>query len=165
MTGYNTSSAYKLTNYETAEARARQQLRVVGRRSPKQALAVAFTPKVLSAFAIVVTLLCLIVYNQVQLNEISGEINRLAEDIKVLRAENVKMTSSLEATVSLRSVAEQAQELGLHRLDQYQTEYINLYRDDKIVLAEEPEQKNSMQRATLGIRSFIGGIVEYIAGS
>ena len=164
MAAYNTSSAYNLSAYENAGQKTAPQLKVVGKRSPKQALAVAFSPKVMCAFAIVVTMLSLLVYNQVRLTETTAQINSLNKEIKVMQAENVRMTCSLEATVSLRSVAEQARDqLGMERLDKYQTEYINLYQDDKIVLAREPEKESTFEKASLVISSFIKSIQSYIA--
>ena len=163
MAAYNTSSAYNLSAYETAGKKTAPQLNVVGKRLPKQTLAVAFSPKVMCAFAIVVTMLSLLVYNQVRLTETTAQINSLNKEIKVMQAENVRMASSLEATVSLRSVAEQARDqLGMERLDKYQTEYINLYQDDKIVLAREPQKENTFEKAGLVISSLIKSIQSYI---
>ena len=160
--------AYDFSSYTAAPAPRRQpELRVVERkRSAKRAMAAAFTPKVFCVFTIVVTLLCLIIYNQLCLNELTGEINEISNQIKILEGENLKMASRLEMTVSLRSVADQAREqLGMNRVDKYKTEYVNLYQDDLIVLAK-PEKENNGFTATakLAVTSLFSGIKEYISG-
>ena len=46
----------------------------------------AFSPKVVCTFLVVVALLSLIVYCQVCLNEVTGQISRLKEEISILTA-------------------------------------------------------------------------------
>ncbi len=168
---YNTSSAYDLSMYQQApnqQAPNRQphpQLQVVQKRSAKRTLSFAFTPRALGAFAIVVTLVSLMVYNQVCLTEISRDINLIQKDLTQLESEYVKMKSQMEAMASLQSVAERAKnDLGLHRLDKYQTQYINLYGKDKSILTTQPAKKADEQNKTVATTRFIDRVMEYIAG-
>jgi len=163
MSAYNTSSAYKLPAYEAGAAPKRQpKLEVVSKRSDKRTLAAVFTPQCLGSFTIVVTLLFLMIYNHVCLNEVAGEINEMQAGITELESEYVKISSELESMVSLRVVSERARdELGLDRLDKYQTKYVYLYEDDKIILAEEPS-KTAPDGEVSKIQGIVDSVLEYI---
>jgi len=161
----NTSSAYDLSLFEAIPKRKEKPaLQVVAHQSAKRSLSAAFTPKALGSFAIVVTLLCLMIYNHVCLNELTGEINQLESEIVRLESEYTKSASQLESMVSLRVVAERAKnELGLDRPDQYQTEYIYLYEEDKINIADQPEQPAGIaQKAKLAFGGLFGWVEAYI---
>ncbi len=165
----NTNLAYNLEAFATQEKptpksqKQRQQLKVVKTR--RQAMANAFSPKVACAFAVVVTLVSLIVYNQVCINEVAGEINRLTEEIAILESENVRVAALMDSAVSVRAVTQQAEnELGMKKLDQYQTVYVNLYPEDYIVPSVRPERTPAETFAAM-IASAINGVKEYIAGS
>ena len=160
----NSSSAYNLSNFAPLPQKAPQKapLRVV--RSRPRAFADAFAPRVLCAFAIVITLASLIVYNQVYLNELTREVNALNSQLAILESEHVRYTSLLESTVSLRAVAQQVEYMGMVRLDQARTVYVYLYEEDQIIsfraLPPEYEQRGIM--AALG--SFFDRREEYISG-
>jgi len=165
MAAYNTSSAYDLSAFEEAPKKQAQapRLKVVRNRSAKRTLAVAFTPKALASFVIVVTLICLMVYNHVCLNEITGDINALREEIAQLESQNVIVTSQLDSMLSLRVVAERAKdELGMDRLDKYQTRYVYLYEEDKIIVPEEPAQGENPTGVAKIARSLFDSLMEYI---
>lgn len=165
MAAYNTSSAYDLSAFEEApkkQLKKAPELQVVRNRSAKRTLAAAFTPKAVAAFAIVVTLICLMVYNHVCLNEITGDINALQEEMQELESQNVIMASQLDSMASMRVVEERAREMGLDRLDKYQTRYVYLYEEDKINLAEEPPESESPTGVAKVARSLFDGLMEYI---
>jgi len=160
----NTSSAYKLSVYETVPKRkAKPELTVVRQRSAKRAMASAFTPRALGSFAIVVTLICLMIYNQVCLTEVTGEINDLQSGLTQLESEYVKISSELESMISLQTVAERAKtDLGMNRLDKFQTEYVSLYEGDTIRITEHAPAQDVGDGAKLAARSIIDSLLEYI---
>lgn len=159
----NSSAAYDLTAYELPKERAKPQLKL--HKTPQKMVSAVLSPRVLSSFAIVVTLLCLIVYNQVQLNEVSGEINSLSKQLELLESENIKLTSELESTINLRTIGEQAKsELGMKRLDQYQTEYIELYQEDRIQLTQDSPDVSLGQKIKITITAAVNRLQEYISG-
>ena len=162
----NTSSAYDLSAFasQPAQRRAKSpQLQVV--KNQKRAASSAFSPRALCAFAIVVTLASLIVYNQVCLNEVTGEINQLNRQLAVLESESVRYASLLESTVSLRAVAQQAEEeLGMIKLDQFRTVYVYLYEEDQIVLSRQPAQEAEQTGVLAALSSILHSAKEYIAG-
>jgi len=130
------------------------QLKVV--KKQYRAFAGAFAPRVLCAFAIVMTLISLIVYNQVYLNELSREVNELDRQLAILENESIRYASLLESTVSLRAIAQQAEYMGMVRLDQYRTIYVYLYEEDQITLfTPEPGYEQGGALAVLG--DFISG--------
>lgn len=164
MAYLNSGAAYDLSAYEQAEQRAKPDLKIAASRKVRKGTSL-FSMRVISYFAVVVTLLVLIVYNQVQINEVSGELNRLGSQISKMESENVRMTSELEAVLSLRSIGEQAKsELGMSRLDPYQTVYICLEQQDKSVLTENSPSLSPGEQIQMTIKAAISRLQEYIAG-
>lgn len=114
--------------------------------------------KVVCSFGVVVVLIWLMIYNQVKLNEVSGQINSLTTELTRLESEHTRMLSSLESTVSLRTIGDKAKnELGMNRLDQYQTVHIMLDAEDTIEFSGEKKSED-----TGGLKGIISGIQEYI---
>jgi len=162
----NSSSAYNLSSFSTQPAQRPEKkpaLRVV--KNQNRAFANAFTPRALCAFAIVIALACLIVYNQVALNEVTREVSLLNSQLAILESESVRYASLLESTVSLRAVAGQAEEMGMVRLDQYRTVHVSLFEGDRIVLFGQPEENRQPEGPLAMLASIINGAKEYIAGS
>lgn len=159
----NTSSAYDYSLFATTAPKQEQdqpQVRMV--RSKPKAFASAFSPRVMCTFFIVVTLISLIIYNKVCLNEINGEINRINSELARMESDSVRFSSLLESTISLRAVAQQAEEeLGMAKLDQYQTSYVYLYEEDQIILAEPPQDSAGSEGVTATIGSIIDSAKEY----
>lgn len=159
----NTSSAYALSSFETKPKRERKPERLDVVENRNRAVMQMLNLQVLAAFAMIVALISLMVYNQVQLNEIVGQTNALQKELQVLESENVRLESLKESTVSLRVVAERAKdELGMQRLDDMQTVRIYLYKNDKI-----ESGKNVPPPATQKLKllsAFFGRFKEYLAG-
>lgn len=160
--------AYDYSLFESSPSKEqpkqqKPQLKMV--RSQPRAFAGAFSPKVVCTFLVVVALLSLIVYCQVCLNEVTGQISRLKEEISILDSDSMRYASLLESTVSLRAVAQQAEEeLGMSKLDQYQTCYVYLYEKDQIVLAENPQTQTADDSVFAVIGSLLGTAKEYFGG-
>lgn len=164
MAGYNTSSAYKFTELETAvKKEAAPKLKVVKNRSRISSVSsILFSPSVLCAFAIVVALIVLMVYNQVQLNILTTEINSLSSEMEVLQSENVKLSSKLESMISTPELRELATAMGMQARDEYQTERIYLYNEDKIERTAATPQTTPGQTAKLAVTSLFSLFKEYL---
>lgn len=167
MAMYNTSSAYDLSEFEDAlkkdsEATALKstEIKVVKNKRPTPASILG--PGTVCAFLIIVALVTLMIYNRVQLNELTEEINQLSAELEVLHSENVKMTTSLEATISHPEVAKLAEEMGMQKRTEFQTERIYLYQQDKIERTEAAPQKTVTDNAKLAVTSFLGRFKEYL---
>jgi len=162
MAGYNTSSAYDLSAFERSAKKERQapELKVVKNR--RQRAYAALNPRVLSAFALIITLVSLMVYNQVQLNEVTIQLNALSSEMETLQTENAKMTSALDSVVSLRKIAERAEEMGMQRRDEYQTERIHLYREDRIERTEQTPQALPDDNKKIAIAALFSRFKEYM---
>ena len=159
----NSNLAYDLSAFEPTpkKEKKRGEIGVVENRN--RVVIQMLNPQVLGAFAMIVTLIGLMVYNQVQINEIVGETNTIKSELQMLESENVRLESQRESTVSLRVVAERAKdELGMQRLDDLQTVRIYLYKNDKIESGE-----NAPQPATQRLKLLSAGFsrfMEYLAG-
>lgn len=159
---YNTSSAHNLSEFEDALKKELESpnLKVVKNR--KKAPASILGPGVVCAFLVIVALITLIVYNNVQLNELTNEINQLAHELEVLQSEDVRMTSALESTISNIEVGRLAREMGMQPRTEFQTERIYLYQQDKIERAAAVEQTSVAEDAKLAVTSLFGRFQEYI---
>jgi len=157
------SAAYNLSTFAPRPEEKKAQLKVV--RTGSQAFASAFAPRVVFVFVLVMTLASLMVYNRVNLNELSSEINTLNSQLAILESESVRYSSLLESSISLRAIAQQAEEMGMVRLDQYRTVYVYLYEGDQVILFD---YQQSRERESSGFIDALGAIIssarEYIAG-
>jgi len=127
----------------------------------RRAFAGAFTPRIFFTFVLVMTLFSLMVYNHVHLNELTSEVGALNNQLAILESESVRYASLLETTVSLRAIAQQAEEMGMVRLDQYRTVHVYLYEEDQITLFG---QADGQDYAPGGLLAILGSIREYILG-
>ena len=160
----NSSSAYNLSAYKPRPQEQPQKAPVRVVRSQPRAFAAAFTPRVLLAFAIVMTLASLIVYNQVYLNELTREVNELNRQLAILESDGVRYASLLESTVSLRVIAQQAEDMGMVRLDPYRTVYVYLYEDNQLIFFRQPQAQYEQGGLLAALSSLVSNAVEYIAG-
>jgi cell division protein FtsL len=145
----NTSSAYDLSAFEADRAPKqlrREDVKIV--KTPKQFLASVITVQSITIFLFAVAAVCLMVYNNACMTEVTDQINQLNGEMTKLNSDYVKLQSQQGSTMTPRTVAELAEsELGLKRMDKYQTEYIVLYHEDKIEVS--PEQ----QAGSLGVKA------------
>ena len=164
--GYNDTSAYDFSRFarqpEPERERAQKPaLRVV--RASRQFLVSAVTPQNICLALAAVVVACLIVYNYVRLNELNGRINALSRELTVLQSNHVIIQSELGASSAVRIIAERAEsELGLKKLDKYQTEYLYIYKEDRIETAEMPESKGTFLRLKVAVNGWIDSFKEYI---
>ena len=157
------NAAYNLSTFAPRPEEKKVQLKAV--KTQSQAFASACTLRAVFAFAVVMTLASLMVYNRVNLNELSSEINALNSQLAILESDNVRYSSLLESSVSLRAVAQQAEEMGMVRLDQYRTVHIYLHDGDQVILFDEgPGQAYEPNSFFDALGAIISGSREYIAG-
>ena len=139
------------------------QLKVV--KTQSQAFAGAFAPRAIFAFALVMILASLMVYNRVNLNELSSEITALNNQLAILESEHVRYSSLLESSVSPRAITQQAEEMGMIRLDPYRTVHIYLHDSDQVILFGGQQ---AVEYEHSGFWDAIGAIIssarEYITG-
>ena len=161
----NTSLAYDLSVYEpepVQQQAAAEKLQVV--KAPRQFISSVITPRNFLIFAMAVFAVCFMVYYRAQLNEVTNEINIVTQRLDVLKNENVRMQSEIKSIISPRSVAEQAEhELGLKRIDKYQTEYIYLNHEDKVELADESARTSFFWNLRIKFNSTVKLLKEYIS--
>lgn len=164
MAGYNTSSAYKLTELDAAVKKESPvpapRLKVVKNRN-RAALGV-LSPGVVCAFAIVILLIVLMVYNQVQLNILTSEMNTLTKEMETLQSDNVKLSSKLDAMVSTTDLRALATAMGMQQRDEYQTERIYLYQENKIERTDATPQSSPTETAKLAVTSLFSRFKEYL---
>lgn len=165
MANYNTSSAYAFTELEHAAQVSAQtpDVKVVKNRRPIAAS--ILTPGVLAAFAIVITLVSLMIYNHVQLNELTGEISKLSSELETLQTKNVELNAALESTGNVREIAKMAEAMGMQKRDEFQTNRIYLYHDDKIERTENAPSQTPGDTVKLAITSFFAQFKEYLTVS
>ncbi len=149
MAAMNTSSAHRLEPEKQApEIRA-----VKGRR---RLPAGVVTPGTVFAFALVIALVSLMVYNQVQLNVLTAEMSKLTAEMEEMDSEYVEMSSKVDSSIGTTELKERAAELGMQKRDEYQTERIYLYREDVIERAEVEEKPSVLAAARLALQSIAG---------
>lgn len=162
MAYYNSSSAYDLQAYPMPKRKEKPKLKMV--KNKRRERVTVFNFRVLSSFGIVVLLLGVIIYNQVRLTEITDQVNTLTSELQLMESENVKMTSKLEATMNVRTIGEQAKtELGMSKLDQHQTVYIQLQQEDKVELTEHAPDSTLGQKVKSGAFAAIAKAKEVLA--
>jgi len=158
------NAAYNLNTFAPRLEEKKTQLKVV--KTQGRAFVGAFAPRAIFVFLLVMTLASLMVYNRVNLNELSSEINALNNQLAVLESEHVRNASLLESSVSLRAIAQQAEEMGMVRLDQYRTVHIYLHDGDQVILFGGQPAQEEYERS--GFFDAIGAIIssarEYISG-
>lgn len=141
---YNSSAARKMDLYDDIDSilpaqkpkRKQTRLKVVQRKKSTEAH-FQLSIRTVLMFVAIVGSICIMLFNQAQLNEVNGEISAVRSEITQMQSEYVRMQSNLESNMSLRNIEKYAeQELGLQRINQYQVEYVCVYEDDTIEVLE-----------------------------
>ena len=155
------NSAHDLSAFSPRDEQEKPELRIV--RPKPRAFAGALTLRALVPFAIVMCFLSIMVYNQVYLNELTREVSALNRQLAILESDGIRYASLLESTVSLRTIAQQAEEMGMVRLDQYRTVHVYLVEEDIINLFRPAEQPQEASGILAMLGSIINSAKEYIA--
>ena len=157
------SAAYNLSTFAPRPEEKKTQLKVV--KTQDKAFVSAFAPRAIFAFAVVMILASLMVYNRVNLNELSSEISALNNQLAILENDNVRYASLLESSVSLRAIAQQAEEMGMIRLDPYRTVHVYLHYADQVILFDgQPAREYESSGFWDALGAIISSAREYITG-
>lgn len=156
-----TNLAYDLSAFEQSTAKSAQPKirKVEGKRRVLSVL----TPRTACVFLFVMALASLMIYNRVHLNELTREINERGGQLAILESESVRYASMIESTASLRVIAEQAEQMGMVRLDHSRTVHVYLGDGEQITLFAQPERGGALEGLAAAISSIVGS-VEYIPG-
>lgn len=155
MAAYNTSSAYELQRQPKQQPKTNLHVHKSKKHNKHQAVAELIKPRTVFLFLLAVSAVLFLLYNQACLTEVNGEISSINRELKVLSSDNIRMQGILEPTESLRIVAEKAQqELGMQRLDKYQVEYVCIYEEDRVAMAEPQEPEGFAENIESFVASF-----------
>lgn len=114
--------------------------------------------RIVSGVAVVVTVTCVMLYSRAELTALSYRVGQQKEAYQLLVSENTRLKAELESKVSLRSIEESAQELGLAKIQPYQVEYIYMDQEDEIELTGVSEASSLTEKLNRYVQSFL----EYI---
>lgn len=156
MAGYNIAEAYDLSLFE--EQVVKQKIEPIGIKratpqkenqktiekttSPKSRTNAAYAQKLKNAFrASVFAVVCLsslavILLSRAQSDEMTREIVKLENELKVAQAETVRLNTALNSLISMDKVESYAEDkLGMVKAENHQITYINMSKGDMIVLS------------------------------
>lgn len=156
MAGYNRAEAYDLSLFE--EQIVKQKIEPIGiKKAPpknenkktaakmtaaKSRTNAAYRQKLRRAFkASVFAVLCLsslavILLSRAQSDEMTREIAKLENELKIAQAETVRLNTALNSLISMDRVETYAEdELGMVKAENHQITYINMSKGDMIVLS------------------------------
>ncbi len=96
------------------------------------------TPQRFFAAAVIVVLAVLMIYCQMQLTLLNGQINSMQSDIQTLESEYITLESRREQLLSADNIEAYAADiLGMIKMDYTTVEYIELSNPDQIELAAQ----------------------------
>lgn len=156
--------AYDLSLFETAPSRKKiSEVKPARKQKQNNNVQIGLS-KILKFFAVGSVLVCLtvaLISNGAELNELTAKIDRQKAYLKELKNESTKLQLQLNEKTSLNKVEQIAtEELGLVKLDKHQIKYVDLSGDDKIVLNQQEEEKETiMDKLSLfadSIKSYLG---------
>ncbi|HZK21010.1 MAG TPA: hypothetical protein VFC76_01915 [Oscillospiraceae bacterium] len=156
MAGYNRAEAYDLSLFE--EQIVKQKIEPIGiKKAPpqdnnKKAATKAAAAKnrttaayakslkgafKASAFAIVCLFsLAVILLSRAQSDELTREIVKLENELKIVQSETVRLNTALSSLISMDKVESYAEErLGMVKAENHQITYIDMSKGDMIVLS------------------------------
>ncbi len=147
--------AYDFSVYEPV--RKTEPVRKIQVKKNTQSQNVSTFFVIVSAVAIAF-LLCAIIYGKAEESRLYNEASKIERQIALINDENVRMQSELEARTNIRNVEDYAENvLGLQKLDKTQIEYIELQKENVIMVMEE---KNN--NVFVKIKNWFDNALEYI---
>ena len=157
------SAAYDLSIYEPKPKRQAEQspkVRVVAQHSQEELARPKMLAKAVGLVVLLTVSLCMLLYSNAVLTELSDQVAEAQEKHQMLLAENECLQTSIESRMSLRNIEDIAQnELGLSELEPYQVTYVNRCGGDKIVTNESTPSGASILEE---ITDTIGSALEYL---
>ena len=157
------SAAYDLSIYEPKPKRQAEQspkVRVVAQRSQEELTRPKMLAKAVGLVVLLIVSLCMLLYSNAVLTELSDQVAEAQEKHQMLLAENERLQTSIESRMSLRNIEDIAKnELRLSELEPYQVTYVNRCGGDKIVTNESTPAGASILEE---IPDTIGSVLEYL---
>lgn len=157
------SAAYDLSIYEPKPKRQAEQsprVRVVAQHSREELARPKMLAKAVGLVALLTVSLCMLLYSNAMLTELSDQVAAAQQKQQMLLAENERLQTSIESRMSLRNVENIAKnELGLSELEPYQVIYVNRCGGDKIVTTRSTPSGASILEE---ISDKIGSALEYL---
>ena len=156
------SAAYDLSIYEPKPSRKEEQaqLRIVARHSAAEIARPKAIAKAASMIVLLTISLCMMLYSNATLTELSDQIASAQARHELLLSENERLLTSIESKMSLRNVENIARnELGLSEMEPYQITYVNRCGGDMIVKTESTPAEGGILE---GVIDTIGSALEYL---
>ena len=147
---------------EVQESRAEQlsRRRQENRATVRQAQSVPLLAMVGSV--VVAVLAVLVVNSHVKLNEISGSIVDMKQEIKRLEAEQITLQTQYEQAFDLATVKEAAEAAGMRQPGEGQIYYINLPGEDQAVACGQSEEAED-QGFLAELSRYFYAVLEYFS--
>ncbi len=155
----NTNTAYDFSKFEVAPApREKLPLRVVStprtKRRPK-----VFGLSKLCLVALMVSMVVYMIYNQVVLSELSGQVSLASANLTELESENTRLSADLASNSSYKTLEEYATyQLGLSKLDSGQIIYMDMQQSDRIEITGKRPEQTGLEK----IVDTLSGILKHI---
>ena len=130
----NTNLAYDLQRFEEQTPKTSPKLTV------RTAQRTVHPVKIVMVAALALLMGFTLLYSQVVITELNGQIAAKQEELTTLQAENVRMQTELEGKMSLTEIEEKAVgEYGMVKPDNSQVSYVKLEQENKLE-ATKPEE-------------------------
>ena len=156
-------AAYDLSIYEPKRKRQEEQapkVRVVARHSQEELARPKMLAKAVGLVVLLTVSLCMLLYSNAVLTELSDQVAEAQEKQEMLLAENERLQTSIESRMSMRNIEDIAKnQLGLSEMAPYQVTYVNRCDGDKIVTNDSTPSGASILEE---ITDKIGSALEYL---
>ncbi len=149
----NRNLAYDLSQFETKRPEVvKPKLHVVEKKNMgNPTVAVSTAAGYVIACAVIFSIIAMILYTNALINEVGIEVSNQNEIYGELVAQNEKMRTDIEQSMSIREVESFARDsLGMDSIESYQIEYINMTPTDEIEVAKAPEKSGNIISTILG---------------
>ena len=113
---------------------------------------------VLGLSVVALALFSALMFGRVEISQLIAEQTTQLEELEKLQSENISLQSELAQKTNMTTVEEYAEnELGLHKLDKSQIEYITIDTEDKASVV-----KNEDENFFVSLKNWFGSMMEYI---
>ncbi len=112
--------------------------------------------KAIMLLLFLVAMVSYLIYSNVELDEIGGEIVHYKKNYETLLNEKIRLEVSMESKISLKNIEERAKQEGLQPVQDYQIEYVNFKTKDKFEVANNKKSKFKT------VKKFLHNMLAYI---
>lgn len=134
------TSPRKLEPYYTPNKKTttKKQTTNIGKSAKKQKEEKKLKMKIMMYFAIAFTIFFAISYRNAKIDEGFDKVQTLKSELAAVEKENTQLEVAIESSLNLNNLEQQARSLlGMQKLTNKQTEYVNLPKTDYIESATE----------------------------